>query len=242
MTDDERNALVVRCLPIVQRVARRIVGRLPASVELDDLVSIGLIALVEAVDRYEEDRAASFEGYVKIRVRGAILDELRRIDLVPRSVRDLSERAEEARATLTRELGRAPTAEELAARLGTHTARLHAIRADLASAREVPLEEEDADGATRLPDSPLTVLELAHDAARLRGAIERLPPRERMVAELYYFREQSLKEIGATMHITESRVCQLHTRLKERLREALAAEDEAVRAGRAASAPLSAPG
>ena len=225
LTGKERSDLVMRCLPIVRKAAWRLCARMPSSVDAEDLVSIGLVAVCEAADRFEDDRAESFLAYVKIRVRGAMLDELRRNDWVPRSVRDRSDRLKQARESLRNKLGRAPTEAELAAELGVDAERLRELLDDSAV---LTLVSADANEETNQSvqdflasdnDLPDDALMRAHTRELVRKTLDDLPARLRSVAELYYLRELSLREIGEIMGVTESRVCQLHTRLKERLKE-----------------------
>lgn len=227
LTGKERSDLVMRCLPIVRKAAWRLCARMPSSVDAEDLVSIGLVAVCEAADRFEDDRAESFLAYVKIRVRGAMLDELRRNDWVPRSVRDRSDRVKTTKEALLKRLGRAPTEAELAEELGVDLARLREMLDDSAI---LTLVSADANEETNQSvqdflasgnDMPDDALIRAHTRELVRKTLDELPVRLRTVAELYYLRELPLREIGEMMGVTESRVCQLHTRLKERLREML---------------------
>lgn len=210
--------------PMVRRIALHMALRLPSWIEVDDLTSVGMIGLIEAVDRYEEARAESFTAYAKIRIRGAILDDLRRHDWASRGLREQATRLRRGREELTARLRRAPTAAELAEHLGVDLDELAAAEQGSAAPTEISLDDVAGD---RLPladrlaapiDDPAQAMERRHDVDRLYDVMNRLPPRERSLAELYYLHDLSLKEIGALMGVTESRVCQIHTRLKARLR------------------------
>lgn len=224
-----RRKLIEEHVPMVRRVAYRLASRYPSCVDVDDLVNMGMLGLIDAVDRFEEDRSISFSGYARIRVGGAIVDEMRKVDWVPRSVRDRGDRIREEREKLARELGRAPTEREVAAGLGVSEARLREMADHSRIHNLVSMEDgadEDHSVGDSIPaddDTPVDVLEASDFRARVRGAVGQLPERDRMIVELYYFKEMGFKEIGQLLGVTESRVSQLHTRIMERLRPLLAA-------------------
>lgn len=227
--ETERNALIVRYLPMVRKVAYRMVSRFPSCVDVDDLVSIGMLGLIDAVDRFQHERSASFAAYARIRVQGAILDELRKSDWVPRSVRDRVDRIQSVREELGRDLGRAPTEVEVATTLGVSEDRLREM-IDGSTIRAVVSLEDGLDDDHSLSDllaapedTPDEDLRKNRLRAAIRKCLDHLTARERMVVELHYFRDMNFKEIGETLGVTESRVSQIHTRMKQRLEEHLAA-------------------
>lgn len=204
-------------LHLVHKVARRIARRLPRDVDINDLVGAGTIGLIAALNRFDEARRDQFDFYAEVRIRGAILDELRTMDWLPRSVRRSVRRATAAEHELTGTLGRPPSAGELAARLGGAPRRL-----PVACTRTiVHLEDVREGGAESLPaeeSSPTVRLETDQRRRQLAAAIGRLPLRDQQVLGLYYVEALTMKQIGDLLGITESRVCQLHTRLVDRLR------------------------
>ncbi len=227
-----RRKLIEDHVPMVRRVAYRLASRYPSCVDVGDLVNMGMLGLIDAVDRFEEDRSISFSGYARIRVQGAIVDEMRKVDWVPRSVRDRGDRIRVEKEKLRKGLGREPTEPELAKALGVSEERLREL-ADHSLIHNVVSMEEGADEDHSLGDSiahegdtPGDVLEASDFRARVRAAVGQLPERDRMIVELYYFKELGFKEIGQLLGVTESRVSQLHTRIMERLKPLLAAINE----------------
>jgi RNA polymerase sigma factor for flagellar operon FliA len=224
-----RSQLILKYYPMVRRVAYRMVSRFPSCVDVDDLINIGVMGLIDAVDRYESDRGVTFAGYARIRVQGAIVDEMRKNDWVPRSVRDRGERIRVAREALAVSIGREPSDRELALHMGVSEDRLKELMGGSAIVSLVSIEEG------READHPLAELiadlaETPEDAAqscslsrRVAEALASLTERDRRIVELYYFREQGFADIGRTLGVTESRISQLHTRIMARLREKLAA-------------------
>jgi RNA polymerase sigma factor for flagellar operon FliA len=214
-------------MPMVRQVAFKLIRRSPSGVNLDDLVSIGMIGLIEAVERFEDTRSDSFSAYARIRVQGAMLDELRRNDWVPRSVRDRGEYLLEVRVRLARELGTEPTEAQVAAAVGVSEARLRDLVASSATSSLVSLDaglEDDRPLGDILPsDEPgaETILATSRRDAVLREAVGRLPPRERTLVEMHYFGDHTFKEIGRALGVTESRVSQMHTALCKRFPELL---------------------
>ena len=219
-----RDDLILAHYPMVRQVAYRMVARFPSCVEADDLIAIGTLGLIEAVDKFEQDRSVSFGAYARIRVQGAILDELRKQDWVPRSVRSRHHDIRVAREGLVEELGRTPTHDELAQVLGMTANRLHDVIRDSTVRVLVSTEERHGDSEERVMDSLISQLPTPQDAAT-RGrvaelvaeAVSKLPERERQIVELYYFKDLTFKEIGEVIGVTESRISQLHTRVKNRL-------------------------
>jgi RNA polymerase sigma factor for flagellar operon FliA len=221
------DALVVRHAELVKRIAYHLAGRLPASVEVSDLIQAGMLGLLEAASNYTADRGASFETYAGIRIRGAMLDALRKLDWAPRSVHRKARAAAAAVRELEAEFGREARDSEIAERMGVSLDDYHRIAQDAASCRVASLDDSTGDEESLLgrveddgADPFLDATEQGFRAA-LAGAIKELPERERLVMSMYYDDELNLKEIGAVLKVTESRVCQLHgqalVRLKARL-------------------------
>jgi len=229
-----RDRLILTYAPLVKYVAGRLGSGLPAHVDEGDLVSYGLLGLMGAIERYEPDRDVKFETYAIARIKGAIIDELRAMDWVPRSVRSRAREIERAIAELEAKLGTAPTDEQIAAKVGITVEELEESLAEIARSSIAALDElwtvsggdgdqialidtiEDADAPD--PQRSLSQTEMKEAIA---DAIARLPEREKLVVTLYYYEELTLREIGEVLGVTESRVSQLHTkailRLKARL-------------------------
>jgi RNA polymerase sigma factor for flagellar operon FliA len=216
--------------PLVKRIAHHLAGRLPASVQLEDLIQVGMIGLLDAARNYSDAFGASFATYASTRVRGAMLDEVRRLDWAPRSVhRKAREAAEAIRAIENRE-GREARDVEVAQALGIDLSEYHEIAADAVGCRLVSMEnpdvladEENEPGTDLVPaqQGPLRELEEEGFRESLVEAIEALPEREKLVMSLYYDEELNLKEIGAVLGVSESRVCQIHGQALIRLRARL---------------------
>ena len=223
---------VANGLPFVESLARRVASSMPHSIELRDLVQDGMIGLIDAARRYDDSRGIKFETFAERRVRGAMIDALRR-DAWPRGVRRQRRELEAAREQLRRELGAEPSLADLAARLGSDETRLGKTIVRIATIESTsPLSAGDnVDGAS-LPPALMPSEPIAPDRAyearevrdRIRGAIASLPPRERKVVGLYYYGEATMKEIGGQIGVNESRVSQLHARAIHRLKKALGAD------------------
>jgi RNA polymerase sigma factor for flagellar operon FliA len=217
----DADALVMRHAELVKRIAYHLAGRLPPSVDVEDLIQAGMLGLLEAASNFSSGRGASFETYAGIRIRGSMIDALRKLDWAPRSVHRKAREVAQAIRDLEKETGREARDTEIAGRLGLSLEDYHRIVQDAASCQLTSLE--DAHIAERGDDSFDPFRETADDSFRdsLARAIGELPERERLVMALYYQEEMNLKEIGAVLKVTESRVCQLHgqalTRLKARL-------------------------
>ena len=231
-----RDRLVLHYAPLVKYVAGRVGTGLPGHVDVADLVQSGIFGLVDAIEKFEPERGLRFETYAMQRIRGAILDELRAQDWVPRSVRSRAKEVERALERLEGRLQRTATDIEVAGELGMTVAELREVYAQLQLTSVVALDELIAVGrsesslAETLPDErvcdPSTVLDRTESRRLLADAVARLTERDRMIVTLYYFENLTLAEIGRVLGITESRVCQLHTRavlrLRARLLEAIA--------------------
>ncbi|HUR36555.1 MAG TPA: FliA/WhiG family RNA polymerase sigma factor [Terriglobales bacterium] len=227
-TIEERDALVLRHLHQVRLMARQMSGRLPAHVELADLVSAGVMGLLHAVDRFDPRRDASLATYAHYRIRGAILDSLRTQDWAPRRLRRFAREMEAARQSLALALGRPPNDLETTQRLNLSLPTFHEQRRlihTLALATyDDSQSERDAADLDSLPakePSPLQGLHAAERQLVLSRAIHALPPRERQVIRLYYLEEMTMKQTGAAMGVTESRICQMHSSAMARLRKAM---------------------
>ena len=225
---ESTDELVRRHAPLVRRIAYHLMGRLPPSVDVDDLVQAGMIGLLEAARHYATDRSASFETYAGIRIRGAMLDELRRTDWTPRSVHRKAREVAEVVRQIEHETGADAEDAEVIRRLGINAMEYHQILADAASARLLSLAApDDAEGGASLdvldPDGlePYERAEQEGMRSALVEAIGGLPEREQLVMSLYYEQELNLKEIGAVLGVTESRVCQIHGQALIRLRARL---------------------
>ena len=220
------DALVTRHAELVKRIAYHLAGRLPPSVDVADLIQAGMLGLLEAAANYTANRGASFETYAGIRIRGAMIDALRKLDWAPRSVHRKARAVAAVMRDIERETGRDARDSEIAERMGVTLAQYYAIVQDAASCRLASLDDVTAAAA---PDSSDPFRETVDEGFRgaLAQAIETLPEREKLVMSLYYSDELNLKEIGAVLKVTESRVCQLHGQALMRLKVRLAAWSDA---------------
>jgi len=220
-----RERLVVAYSPLVKYVAGRMASGLPSHVEEGDLISYGLIGLIGSIERYDLDREIKFETYAVARIRGAIIDELRSLDWVPRSVRAKARDVEKAHSQLENKLGRAPNEEEMADKLGVSVDDFRTTLLEIANSSVLALDDlwtvSDPDGGQvslldtiRDPNAidPEEAIDTVELKDRLADAIESLPDRERLVIALYYYENLTLREIGEVLGVTESRVSQLHTK------------------------------
>ena len=232
--DSARERLVVAYSPLVKYVGGRMAASLPAHVEEADLISYGLIGLISAIQRFEPDREIKFETYAIPRVRGAIIDELRSLDWVPRSVRARAREIERANVKLEHQLQRAPTDEEMASELDVTVEEFQEALIQISNSTIAALDElwtvSDSSGDQvslldtltdeSAPD-PAAVMDQTDLKDRVADAIARLPEREKLVVALYYYENLTLREIGEVLGVTESRVSQLHTKAVLRLRSRL---------------------
>ena len=222
-SDDE---LIMRHVELVKRIAHHLAGRLPATVDVNDLMQSGMVGLLEAARNFDASRGASFETYAGIRIRGAMLDDIRKHDWTPRSVHHKYRQVADAMHAVESRTGRAATSEEVASQLGISIDEYHKILADSACSRLFSFEEtlEEPTLYRKPPSSgaptPDQELYESQFRARLAESIEKLPERERMVLSLYYEQELNLKEIGEVLEVSESRVCQIHGQAVMRLRAA----------------------
>jgi RNA polymerase sigma factor for flagellar operon FliA len=220
----DADQLVTRHAELVKRIAYHLAGRLPPSVEVNDLIQAGMLGLLEAAANYSENRGASFETFAGIRIRGAMIDALRKLDWAPRSVHRKARAAATAVREIERETGRDAKDAEVATRMGCSLDEYYAIVQDAASCRLTSLDDLTIATATAAETvDPFRETADENFRGALVQAIEGLPEREKLVMSLYYSDELNLKEIGAVLKVTESRVCQLHGQALVRLRARLAA-------------------
>jgi RNA polymerase sigma factor for flagellar operon FliA len=242
---DLRDRLILTYAPLVKYVAGRLGAGLPAHVDESDLVSYGLLGLIDAIERYDPDRDVKFETYAISRIRGAIIDELRSLDWVPRSVRARAREIEKAIAVLEAQLMRAPNDEEIATKLGLteeelDESLLEISRSSIAALDELWASPTGSGDAIALVDTvedphapePGGEMEATELKELIGEAIAALPEREKLVITLYYYEELTLREIGEVLGVTESRVSQLHTKAILRLKARLAAVSARASLGR----------
>ncbi|MGL5585567.1 MAG: RNA polymerase sigma factor FliA [Plesiomonas sp.] len=225
----DRDSELMRYVPLVKRIACHLLGRLPASVLLEDLVQAGMIGLLEAYQNYDASKGASFETYAGIRIRGAMLDEIRRGDWIPRSVHRNSRSITEAISQLEKQLGRNPRDSEVADYLQVSTDAYHHMLQDVNGGRIIGFDDlgvpEDIAFApeARHQDLPFQGVEEGNFQQALADAIRTLPEREALILSLYYDEELNLKEIGAVLGVSESRISQILSQTMHRLRAKLQA-------------------
>ena len=222
----EKNEYVTRYSPLVKRMAHHLLSRLPRSVQLDDMIQAGMIGLMEAASRFRDDQGAQFETFAARRIRGAMLDELRQNDWLPRGMRKAQRKIESALSALEQRLGRPPSENEIAAELKLSLADYQTLLQEAHGAQlfyyddfsggddEHFLDRNQAEGQ---PD-PAQMLQDSRFKASLAKSIETLPEREKLLMGLYYEQELNFREIGEVLGVTESRVCQLHAQAITRLR------------------------
>jgi RNA polymerase sigma factor FliA len=231
---DARDILLIHYSPLVKYVASRVATGLPASVEQADLMSYGMFGLIDALEKFDPARSIKFETYAIPRIRGSIIDELRSLDWVPRSVRSKHREFEKSVSELEGRLKRAPTEEEIADYMGISAGELHDLVTRISSLTVLALDEPVAGGRDRGEAASLmdtltdyasgdlmAGLEGNETRALLAGAINGLTDREKVVITLYYFEGLTLSEIGEVLSVTESRVCQIHTKAVSHLRDRL---------------------
>jgi RNA polymerase sigma factor for flagellar operon FliA len=231
-----REELILEHTPLIRYVAGRIAMRLPSHVSLDDLMSAGVLGLIDAVDKYDPAKKVQFKTYAEFRIRGAILDELRAMDWVPRSVRRKSSNLEEIYNKLQNQLGRPAEDEEVAEALGISLEEFYRLLDEVRGVNllslddsEGPLSKLDSEtvlkalGRQEEGEDPLVLLGLAELREQVAQAIAGLPEKEKLVVSLYYYDELTMREIGEVLGYTESRISQMHTkailRLRARLRD-----------------------
>ncbi|NOT22090.1 MAG: FliA/WhiG family RNA polymerase sigma factor [Nitrospiraceae bacterium] len=221
-SDSHREAIIREFAYVVKAMAYRLAYRLPAYMDAEDLVSVGIMGLMDAMDKYDPGREAKFKTYAEFRIRGAMLDEIRSMDWIPRSVHERVTLLQRVHTKLLNRLGRPPTDEEVAAEMNLSPAELDEFLvrsqgAVLVSLDDINLHELDGPkildmlADTHHPD-PLAIILNDQERERVADAIQELPEKERLVLTMYYYEELTMKEIGGILKVTESRVCQIHTK------------------------------
>ena len=230
-SDELRNMLLTHFMPTVRYAAERLFAKLPDEVELDDLISAGTFGLLDAIDAFEPERGIKFETYCAPRIRGAILDELRHMDWVPRLVRSRAHKLESTRQILLAEFGRAPEQTEIAQRLGVSTKEFRKIVRDAHAISQISFNRKryDSDGSRQVEELNLLRDPKGSDPVTqthrrdLKSVITKGFSRaEVLIITLYYYEGMTMKEIGATLDLSESRVSQIHSSILDRLKEQLA--------------------
>jgi RNA polymerase sigma factor for flagellar operon FliA len=231
----EQERLMIEHLPTVRYLARRIHERLPQHVEIDDLVSAGVLGLIDAFRKFDPEKKVQFRSYAQFRIRGAILDSLRTLDWSPRDLRRKGRAIEEAIRALTARTGRVPSEPEIAVELGIELGEYQQLLGELKGLEIGTLhversedsgEEELAYIPSKPEEDPLFCCLKSEMRTRLASAVDQLPERERLVMTLYYYEEMTMKEIGLTLGVVESRVSQIHASAVLHLRSLLAASQE----------------
>lgn len=229
LAESDREALILEFLPLVKHLARRILSKLPPSVELNDLIGAGVMGLIDAVDKFDPSRNVRFKTYAEIRIRGAILDSLRALDLASRSLREKARKIEETCWQLEQAMRRSPSDDEIAKALGVSVSEFSNILADLRFATlggfTIPGQSdeqgEDVDLIEYIP-APDSGVHLLYERQQLRrelvDALKRLSEREQQVIALYYYEELSMRQIGEVLGVGEARVSQIHSRIMLKLR------------------------
>lgn len=222
----DKNQTVTRFAPLVKKIAYHMMTRLPASVQVDDLIQVGMIGLMDAAQNFDGNQGAQFETYAVQRIRGAMLDELRQSDWLPRSARKNLRQIDNAMSTLEQRLKRPPQEKEIAAELGLKVEDYQQMLTDAHGGQILHYEDFQEDGDEDFLErfsagdaaNPLAILESEGFRVHLIEAVKQLPEREQQLMALYYDEEFNLKEIGAVLGVSESRVCQLHSQAVARLR------------------------
>ena len=235
ITTENREEVIKQYSPMIKYVANRIAMRLPPHIEVDDLISVGVLGLMDAITKYDSSRGAKFKTYAEFRVRGAILDELRSMDWVPRSIRQKASKVDKVVQGLQVKLRRTPEDDEVAKEMGLSLDQFHETLNEtksipIFSLEDLGIAKESGDQQSLLdclagkadadPQTQVRLVELKEIIAK---AIDALPEKERLMVSLYYYEELTMKEIGAVLDITESRVSQIHSKAVYRLRTKLKA-------------------
>jgi RNA polymerase sigma factor for flagellar operon FliA len=229
-----KDQIVLEHTALIRYIVNRIAVRLPSHIDLDDLHNTGVIGLMDAIEKYDPDKNCKFKTYAEFRIKGAILDQLRSLDWVPRSIRQKSRRLEQAYVEIEQRLGRSATELEVASSLGLDMDEFHFLLNQVRGISMVNLDELRSSGESDQPqagdifedvkaENPFTSLKSRELRQAVAECISNLPEKERLVISLYYYEDLNMKEIGNVLGITESRVCQIHTKAVGRLRSKLRA-------------------
>ncbi len=236
-----KDEIVVEYAPLIKFIAQKIASRLPANIELDDLISCGVIGLMDAISKFDPTRDNKFKTYAEFRIRGAMLDELRSQDWVPRSIREKAKTIERAQTKLESELGRPATNDELAEEIGVTKEEYYDMLNKSKSVSVLNIDDattfnkNDRKRFASLMEksssaNPFTAVNFKKSRNRIKEGIKQLPEKHRLVLSLYYYEDLNLKEIGQVLDVTESRVSQLHTqavlKLKAKLRNQFESADD----------------
>ena len=230
--DKTREKLLFQYLPLVNHIANEIIGRLPESVSIDELIDAGVIGLLESIDRYDTKASVKFETYAFTRVRGAMMDELRKMDWASRNLREKTKRLDEAHGVLTAKLGRQPSQEEIAEHLEITLEKFHQLRKETIAVNPISFDREiffDSGESMNLYDvveerdaiTPMKSLEDKELKSMLVEEIENLSKNEKLVIVLRYYEERKFREIGEVLNLSESRVFQIHSKAVKILKTAL---------------------
>lgn len=227
-----KDEIIVEYAPLIKYIAQKIASRLPSNIELDDLISCGVIGLMDAIDKYDPSRDNKFKTYAEFRIRGSILDELRSQDWVPRSVREKAKLVERTMAKLEGELGRVPNDEEMCKELDLSQDEYYELLNKAKSVSMLNIDESASFNKgdkklmmglleNRRNSNPYAAVNYKKAQERIKEGIQSLPEKQRLVLSLYYYEDLNLKEIGQVLNVTESRVSQLHTQAVFKLRSKL---------------------
>jgi RNA polymerase sigma factor for flagellar operon FliA len=223
----ENDALIMKYAPLIKYIATRIAARLPMHIEIQDLINSGVLGLMDAIEKFDPDKGVKFETYAEYRIKGSILDSLRALDWVPRSVRKVATLLENTYADLEKKLGRPARDEEVAEAMDVEVDKLHKLMSRVSHVSMVSLERDSRNSTqTSLLDRLINPDDVSGfdklDTEELRDvladSVERLPEKEQAVVSMYYYNEMTMKEIGKVLSLTESRVSQIHTKAVMRLR------------------------
>ena len=226
---EERDAQILKYAPLVKNIVGRLAAKLPIdAADKEDLVNVGIMGLMSALEKYDKSRNVQFETYASFRIRGAVLDELRAKDWVPRATRSKDNKIEKAITALKKELGRAPEESEIAEQMSISLAEYQKMLDEARCVSLISTEDLPPDYLEKFSrndvleqineSNPLHMLVDMEFRDKLKQAIDQLPPKEKLVLSLYYYEEMTMKEAGRVMELTESRICQLHAQAVLRLR------------------------
>jgi len=223
----DRNAMIMEYYPLVKSIAYRLVSRFPSNVDVEDLINVGTLGLIDAIDRFSPERQESFKAYAELRIRGEIIDELRHLDWVPRSVRKRVQKVEKQQQELQAALGRSPTEQEVADSMGIGLKEYQnllksMVLLSVVSLEDLGVQEDNKRDILQVlrgdSEDPGHIFEAKSATNKLKQAIEALPEKQRMVISMYYYEDLTLKQIGKILNVTESRVSQIHSQAVDKLK------------------------